>query len=95
MTGKTGRLFLVQYQHASVRSWFTTKSRFAHQVTTDGFLWLNIENRHILEAVSLPHFDDHKDPFDRLLVAQSLSEPLIFLTADAKLARYGSTIRLV
>ncbi len=70
-------------------------SRFAHQVTTDGFLWLNIENRHILEVVSLPHFDDHKDPFDRLLVAQSLSEPLIFLTADAKLARYGSTIRLV
>lgn len=70
-------------------------NRFAHQVTTDGFLWLNIENRHILEVVSLPHFDDHKDPFDRLLVAQSLSEPLIFLTADAKLARYGSTVRLV
>ena len=41
---------------------------------TDGFLWLDIENRHILEVASLPYFDDHKDPFDRLLVAQSLSE---------------------
>ena len=32
------------------------------------------------------YFDDHKEPFDRLLSAQSLSEPLIFLTADIKLA---------
>ena len=39
--------------------------------------------------------DSHKDPFDRLLAAQSLSEPLILLTADAKLARYGSTVRVV
>lgn len=39
--------------------------------------------------------NDHKDPFDRLLVAQSLSEPLILLTADAKLARYDSTIRQI
>jgi PIN domain nuclease of toxin-antitoxin system len=69
--------------------------KFAHQVTTDGFLWLDIENRHILEVASLPYFDDHKDPFDRLLVAQSLSEPLIFLTADTKLACYGSTVRVV
>ena len=46
-------------------------------------------------AVLRPLFDDHKDPFDRLLVAQSLSEPLILLTTDAKLARYGSTIKVV
>ena len=69
--------------------------KFAHQVTTDGFLWLDIENRHILEVASLPYRDDHKDPFDRLLVAQSLSEPLILLTADTKLAGYGSTVRVV
>jgi len=50
---------------------------------------LPIENAHILQLSHLPLFADHKDPFDRLLVAQSLSEPLILLTVDDKLARYG------
>ncbi len=69
--------------------------RFCEKVTTDGFSWLPMENAHILMIAALPVFVDHKDPFDRLLVAQSLSEPLILLTADAKLARYGSTVRVV
>lgn len=68
---------------------------FAEQVEAMGFTWLPIENAHILRLADLPSFDDHKDPFDRLLVAQSLSEPLILLTIDNKLARYGSTIRLL
>jgi PIN domain nuclease of toxin-antitoxin system len=37
----------------------------------------------------------HQDPFDRLLVAQSLVEGLILLTADAQLAHYGRSVRLV
>ncbi|CDH43615.1 type II toxin-antitoxin system VapC family toxin [Candidatus Contendibacter odensensis] len=68
---------------------------FAEQVSVIGFSWLPIENEHVLQVATLPLFDDHKDPFDRLLVAQSLSEPLILLTTDAKLACYGSTIRVV
>lgn len=43
----------------------------------------------------VPSFADHKDPFDRLLVAQSLTEPLTLLTVDRTLARYGATVRLV
>lgn len=68
---------------------------FAQAVTDSGFLWLPIEDSHVLQVATLPLFDDHKDPFDRLLVAQSLAEPAIFLTADTKLARYGSTVRVV
>ena len=68
---------------------------FAQAVTDSGFLWLPIENEHLLQVATLPLFDDHKDPFDRLLVAQSLTEPAILLTADAKLTHYGSTIRVV
>lgn len=66
---------------------------FAEQVEAMGFTWLPIDNAHILKLADLPNFEDHRDPFDRLLVAQSLAEPLILLTIDAKLARYGSTIR--
>ena len=68
---------------------------FAEQVESMGFTWLPIENTHILTLAVLPGFDDHRDPFDRLLVAQSMSEPLILLTVDGKLGRYGSTIRVV
>nr|WP_248280477.1 type II toxin-antitoxin system VapC family toxin [Aromatoleum aromaticum] len=68
---------------------------FAEQVEAMGFAWLPIENAHILKLADLPAFDDHRDPFDRLLVTQSLSEPLILLTVDRKLARYGSTIRVI
>lgn len=67
-------------------------SAFAEQVESMGFTRLSIENAHILKIATLPTFDDHRDPFDRLLVAQSMSEPLILLTADGKLARYGSTV---
>lgn len=69
--------------------------RFTRQVVPDGFEWLEIKSEHLLAVAELPVFDGHKDPFDRLLIAQSLTEPLILLTADAKLARYGSTVRVI
>jgi prevent-host-death family protein len=37
----------------------------------------------------------HRDPFDRLLIAQSLAEPLTLLTNDAILGQYASSVRMV
>ena len=37
----------------------------------------------------------HKDPFDRLLLAQAFSEGITLLTSDAKLARYPGPVRKV
>jgi PIN domain nuclease of toxin-antitoxin system len=37
----------------------------------------------------------HRDPFDRMLVAQAESERLVFLTADEVMTQYGDFIRLV
>lgn len=68
---------------------------FAAQVDAMGFAWLDIGNAHILRLAELPVFDDHKDPFDRMLVAQSLVEPVILLTVDSKLGRYGSTVKVI
>ncbi|ELS33753.1 hypothetical protein FEV09_05610 [Pseudanabaena catenata USMAC16] len=41
---------------------------------------------HILRINSLPSF--HKDPFDRLLIAQSLVEDLLLITVDGSIAHY-------
>jgi PIN domain nuclease of toxin-antitoxin system len=70
-------------------------ARFTHNVEQHGFEWLDIKNDHLLAVATLPASDDHRDPFDRLLVAQSQTEPLVLLTADSVLARYGSTVRVV
>src|SRR5258707_14734504 len=37
----------------------------------------------------------HRDPFDRILVAQAISEPLRLVTSDARLSLYGESVYLV
>ena len=56
-------------------------------VTRSHIPTLAIRTGHIRALAGLP--DIHKDPFDRILVAQALAENLILLTCDANLARYG------
>ena len=51
------------------------------------FSSLSISVTHALATESLPAF--HRDPFDRLLVAQALLENLTIVSRDPKLARYG------
>lgn len=62
-------------------------------IEDSGFIGLPVSARHAARVAQLPLH--HHDPFDRLLVAQSLSEPLILLTADAVLVRYGEFVQLV
>lgn len=54
---------------------------------------LPIQPAHIVATSELPLL--HGDPFDRLLVAQSQTESLALLTADARLAAYGGMIRVI
>ena len=51
---------------------------------------LAIRAAHIRRLARLP--DLHKDPFDRVLVAQALAEGLTLVTKDAILARYGAPV---
>jgi len=55
-----------------------------------GYRLLNIEAAHVLGVADLPAL--HNDPFDRLLVAQALTEPLRLITHDAQVARYSDTV---
>lgn len=54
-----------------------------------GFRILPIEPRHADRLTSLPYFKDHKDPFDRLLVAQALTESISLVSNDPQLDAYG------
>ena len=57
----------------------------------NGYAELTVTADHALATVLLPHI--HKDPFDRLLVAQAVVEGITLLTVDATLLRYPGPIR--
>jgi PIN domain nuclease of toxin-antitoxin system len=58
------------------------------------FLELPITWRHTVASRSLA-LRDHRDPFDRMLVAQAITEPLRLLTTDKALAAYSDVVIVV
>ena len=59
----------------------------------NGYEELPISGEHAVAVDGLPPI--HKDPFDRLLVAQSMTEGITLLTSDAVVARYPGPVRLI
>jgi PIN domain nuclease of toxin-antitoxin system len=62
-------------------------------IAASDFLELPVRGSHAAAVARLP--EHHRDPFDRLLVAQAMSEPLVLLTADRALAKYSELVHLV
>lgn len=58
-----------------------------------GYRLLAVEPEHTVAIEDLPPI--HRDPFDRLLIAQALVEPMRLMTHDDTVARYSDTIMLV
>ncbi|RYF48525.1 MAG: type II toxin-antitoxin system VapC family toxin [Cytophagaceae bacterium] len=63
------------------------------EIENSGFQELLISAKHAATVAQLP--DIHRDPFDRILVAQALSEPLRFLTADGILGGYSELVEVI
>jgi PIN domain nuclease of toxin-antitoxin system len=68
-------------------------ARAAELFLAAGYLQLPISAEHAAAIEALPLL--HTDPFDRLLVAQALTEPLRLLTHDQTVASYGNGIQFV
>jgi PIN domain nuclease of toxin-antitoxin system len=65
----------------------------AAAIGASGFEELAMTARHAAAVAGLPRH--HSDPFDRLLLAQALSEPLHLLTADRQLAAYNVSVMTI
>ena len=66
-------------------------SRTVEQAAAEsGFLELPVTFRHTARVASLPPI--HRDPFDRLLVAQAAEEGLALVSRDAAFGAYGVTV---
>jgi hypothetical protein len=59
----------------------------------NGYIELPVDGAHAVAIDQLPPI--HKDPFDRILVAQSIVEGLTLMTADEVVGRYPGPIRLL
>jgi PIN domain nuclease of toxin-antitoxin system len=59
----------------------------------NGFQELSVTSDHAFALETLPPI--HKDPFDRILIAQASSEGMLLLTSDEVIGRYPGPIRLV
>lgn len=62
-------------------------------VAESGFSLLPISGAHAARIATLPTI--HRDPFDRVLIAQAMTEPMILLTNDSVLSQYGSLISVM
>lgn len=58
-----------------------------------GYKFLDIFSDHALKVETLPRH--HNDPFDRLIVAQALIEPLVLVTSDRILSLYSDSFIIV
>ena len=62
-------------------------------ISESGFLELPITSAHAAAVSGLP--DIHRDPFDRMLIAQAILEPLTLLTADVLLKQYTELVQVL
>lgn len=87
-------LWEVAIKNSLGREDFRVEPRLLRRGLLDnGYVELPVTSEHAVTLDALP--DLHKDPFDRILLAQALSEGITLITADAQLARYPGSVRKV
>ena len=62
----------------------------ASSIEASGYIELPIRATHAIQIQNLPPI--HADPFDRMLVAQAMCEPLFLITVDRDLAKYSNLV---
>ena len=66
---------------------------FRRNLLNNGYRELAVTGEHAVAVTNLPLL--HRNPFDRILVAQSIVEGIILLTADPVVAQYPAPVRQV
>jgi PIN domain nuclease of toxin-antitoxin system len=67
--------------------------RLRRGLLDNGYIEVPVSSLHAITVDTLPML--HKDPFDRILIAQATAEGVVLLTSDGALAPYGEPVQLV
>lgn len=68
-------------------------TQLVDEISNSGFSELSITGRHAAFIYQLPLI--HQDPFDRILIAQAMCEPLTLITCDPLLQKYSGLVEVV
>jgi PIN domain nuclease of toxin-antitoxin system len=55
------------------------------------FELINLEPEEAIKSSKLERFENHKDPFDRMMIQQCISRNLVFISKDVRLKQYKSS----
>ena len=84
----------VVIKHSLGRSDFTVDPHLLYSsLSENGYTQIQIASKHVLLTGTLPLI--HKDPFDRILLAQSIVEGISLLTSDEMIAKYPASVIFV
>jgi PIN domain nuclease of toxin-antitoxin system len=87
-------LWEIAIKRGGRKAYFNIDPRLIHSTLREyGYTELPIRSEHAIAVGDLPAI--HKDPFDRILVAQARVEGITLLTSDPVVARYPGPIRRV
>jgi PIN domain nuclease of toxin-antitoxin system len=90
----TASIWEVAIKHGRGRDDFKVDPRVLRRGLLDNFYReLPVTGEHAVAVANLPPL--HKDPFDRMLVAQSVVEGIVLLTTDPVVAQYPAPVRKV
>lgn len=65
------------------------------KILTNGLFILSLQDKHIGFYQSVPLYEQHRDPFDRFLIATALSENMTLMSSDEKFKLYEDIILLI
>ncbi len=68
---------------------------FLDEAAQQRFTWLPIRNDHLLAYDRIPLHPDHRDPFDRLILATAVQENLPVISSDKKFTWYLDLVRII
>lgn len=81
----------VEIKHLKRKEFKLSGEQFSFLCDENGLINIQISNKHIKELKSINNKNKkHNDPFDKMLLAQAISEKLIFVTHDKKFDGYSN-----
>lgn len=72
-----------------------TVAELTDQISKDGIRLVQLANSHIAVYDQIPLFADHRDPFDRLILATALAEGMPLISADEQFSRYRDIVDVI
>jgi len=94
LTFSVASIWETAIKHGRGRDDFRVDPRLLRRGLLDnGYHELNVTSEHAIAVAGLPLL--HRDPFDRILVAQSIVEGIMLLTADPVVVQYPAPVRQV